>query len=71
MSDENQSVNDRRLEEITRAVTNRLRPVCTEMDPGDFAAMVDRIAQRERRWEKVGSYAPPGVRHSPQPSLYC
>lgn len=57
MPDRNESVPDHRLEEITRTVGDRLRPVCADMDPAEFAAMVERIAIRERRWERGGSYA--------------
>ena len=59
MSDHSFSVPDRRLEEIAKAVSARLRPVCAHMSEAEFQAMVARIALRERKWERGGSYKPP------------
>lgn len=52
MNQEAERIPDPRLAEITGALRNRLRPVCSHMREDDFENLVEEIAQRERRWER-------------------
>lgn len=55
MNPEAERVPDPRLAEITGALRNRLRPVCSHMREDEFENLVVEIAQRERRWERRSS----------------
>lgn len=52
MNVETTRVPDPRLAEITGALRNRLRPVCSHMREDEFEDLVVEIAERERRWER-------------------
>jgi hypothetical protein len=58
MAHEDRRAQHKRVEELVTQIAGRLRPVCANMPPAEFDAMVRTIAERTHRWE---AHVPPST----------
>jgi len=56
LSTDEHEPDERRLDTLRRAIAERLRPICENLEAEDFAELVDRIARTQRKYEQRATY---------------